>query len=108
SVRLERSTAGRPARARPARGPAFRRLQPVERRLPPQPPGDGRRPPGRDASADCAARPDPGLQLDPAHHAPPELPRAAATAPLVSARRAVARRAERYAAWRRRFGSEGV
>ena len=35
-----------------------------------------------------AARPRPGLQLDPAHDPPPELPRAAAAAPLVPARRA--------------------
>ena len=35
-----------------------------------------------------AARPRPGLQLDPAHDPPPELPRPAAAAPVVSARRA--------------------
>ena len=36
------------------------------------------------------ARPRPGLQLDPAHDSPPELPRPAAAAPLVPARRAAA------------------
>ncbi len=58
----------------------LRRLQPVERRLQPRPAGDGRRPPGRDEAPLRPARPRPGLQLDPAHHPPAELPRPAARA----------------------------
>ena len=75
---------------RPGGRRPFRRLQPVERRLQPRPPGDGRRASGRDEAAVRAARPRPGLQLDPAHDASPELPRPAAAAPLVPARRAAA------------------
>ena len=45
----------------PAAGPALRRLQPVERRLPAQPAGDGRRPARRDDAAVRAARPRQGF-----------------------------------------------
>ena len=75
----------------------LRRLQPVQRRLQPQPPGDGRRPAGRDEAAVRAARPRAGLQLDAANDTPAELPRPATATPLVPARRAagVIRRAGR-------------
>ena len=66
----------------------LRRLQPDERRLPPQPARDGRRPPGRHEAAVPAARPRPGPELDPPDDPPAELPRPAAPAPLVPARRA--------------------
>src|SRR3712207_7693255 len=46
----------------------------------------GRRPPGRDAAPLRAAGARAGVQRRPAHHAPPELPRAAAPAPVVPAR----------------------
>ncbi len=68
---------------------ALRRLQPVERRLPPQPARDGRRAAGRHEAVAAAAHARAGLQLDSDDDAPPELPRAAAAAPLVPARRAV-------------------
>ncbi len=71
------------------RRPALRRLQPDRRRLPPQPDGDGRPPAGRNDPVG-AARPPAGLQLDPLDDQPPELPRAAAAAPLVPARRRLA------------------
>src|SRR5262249_49366698 len=69
----------RRARERPGRRYPLRRLQPDERRLPPEPPRDGRRPARRQAAA-RAARPQPGLQLGAAHDPPSELPRAAAAA----------------------------
>ena len=62
----------------------LRRLQPVERRLPPQSPGDGRGAAERDATAARARVARPGPELGAADHAPAELPRAAAAAPFVS------------------------
>ena len=72
----------------PAAGIHFLVLQPVERRLRAQPARDGRRASGRPDPVP-APRPRPGLQLDPAHDPSPELPRAAAAASQLSARRAV-------------------
>ncbi len=70
--------------ADPDGGRALRRLQPDERRLPPQPARDGRRLPGREAPVPPAGA-RPGLQRRAADDAPAELPRAAAAAPLVPA-----------------------
>ena len=87
-VLLDGDQGPRPLRARAGRGSALRRVQPVERRLPAQPAGDGRRPARRDGAAVRAALARPGLQRGAPDDAPPELPRAAARAPLVPARRA--------------------
>ena len=78
---------GRAARGRSA----LRRVQPDGRRLPAQPPRDGRTAAGRDDRVHAAGS-QPGLQLDPLDDAPPELPRAAAAPPQLPARRALARR----------------
>src|SRR5581483_9470121 len=66
----------------------LRRLQPDGRRLPPEPPRHGRRPAGRQDPV-RATRAGAGLQLGALDDAPAELPRPAAAAPLVPARRAV-------------------
>src|SRR5207244_1369067 len=76
------------ARCRTDRGRPLRRLQPDERRLRARPARDGRAAPGRDEAAVPAALARAGDQLGAADHAPPELPRAAAGAPFVPARRA--------------------
>ncbi len=82
-----RPEARRRHRRRRGRRP-LRRLQSVQRRLPPQPARHGRRAAGRDEAPAAAAGARPGLQLRAAHDAPPELPRPAARAPVVPARRA--------------------
>ena len=72
------------------RGPPLRRLQPDERRLPPQPARDGRRHCPTATKLQFVPRaPRAGLQLDPEDDAPAELPRPAEAAPLVPARRAL-------------------
>src|SRR5207253_5419363 len=67
------------------------RLQSLERRLRAQPARHGRAPPGRDEARAAATRPRAGDQLRADDDASPELPRAAAPAPLVSPRRVVTR-----------------
>ena len=71
------STAEGEVRRGAGRRRPLRRLQPVERRLPPQPPRDGRRPSGRQDPVP-ASRPRPGVQRRALDDAPPELPRPAA------------------------------
>ena len=72
------------ASGRPRCRHSLPRVQPLERRLPPEPAGDGRRAAGRTNSVP-AARPKPGVQLDPPHNASPELPRPAAASSQLSA-----------------------
>src|SRR5579885_3466160 len=79
--------ARRGAAGRGGRRP-LRRLQPDRRRLPPKPARDGRRAAGRQDPVP-APRPKPGLQLGALDDAPPELPRPAAAAPRLPARRAL-------------------
>jgi hypothetical protein len=65
----------------------FRRLQPDERRLPPQPPRNGRRATGWPNSSLPPRLTRPGLQRRAYHDASPELSRPAEKAPLVPAHR---------------------
>ena len=95
STRSTTRSPGRPIRSATQwsehadRRSALRRVQPVERRFRAQPAGDGRRAAGRHEAVRAAEHARAGLQLDPHHHAPPELPRAPPAAPLVSACRAL-------------------
>ena len=70
------------------------RLQPLERRLPPQPARDGRRAPGRRRCRSSRATARQGFNSILTHDAPPELPRPAAAPPQLPARRALATEAE--------------
>ena len=76
----------------PIGGHPLPRLQPLERRLRPQPARDGRRAPGRRPRRSRRALARAGVQLDPDDDASPELPRAAAPPPELPARRALSRR----------------
>src|SRR5262249_34048141 len=69
------------------RGP-LRRLQSDERRLPAQPPGDGRGSSRRHAAPDPTWRARPGAQLRAQDYASAELPRSSAPPPLVPSGRA--------------------
>ena len=62
-VRLQRASRRRRHAVRAARGSPLRRLQSLERRLPPQPDGDGRPAAGRDEASAPASRARAGLQL---------------------------------------------
>ena len=88
SVRLDERQARGQVAGR-ARGWAALRLVHGDREhLRAGPPGDGRPLPGRQGHGPRPARRRAGLQQHPPYDAPPELPRAAAGSPLVSARRA--------------------
>ena len=78
---------GRHEDRRSSRAP-LRRLQPDERRLPPQPSGDGRAASRRADPSDRSQIAPHGDQPRDPCHAPAELPRAAADPPLLSALRA--------------------
>jgi hypothetical protein len=99
-VLLERPAGARRDERHAHRRPALRRLQPHERRLPPEPIGDGRRVPRRDEAPLPTSRVRPGHQRRPPHDAPPELPRPAQAASGVSAGRAASlREVMNEAAW---------
>src|ERR671934_2908943 len=85
---MELAADARPDARQPRGGRPLRRLQPDERRLPPQPARDGRRASGRHEAAVPARLARPGVQRGAEDDPPAELPRPAARPSLVPARRA--------------------